>query len=96
MPATTWAAARAAAPEFWAQASPLTWIDGSEPPFLIIHGEADRSIPIEQSQTFAAALQAAGVQTELMLIPDANHFEIINSQVTLEAALEFLDGLANQ
>jgi acetyl esterase/lipase len=87
---------RAAAPELWAQASPLSWIDGSEPPFLIIHGEADRSIPIEQSQTFTAALQAAGVPTELMLIAEANHFEIINSQVTLEAALEFLDGLANQ
>jgi acetyl esterase/lipase len=87
---------RAAAPELWAQASPIRWIDGSEPPFLIIHGEADRSIPIEQSQTFTAALQAAGVPTELMLIAEANHFEIINSQVTLEAALEFLDGLANQ
>ena len=87
---------RAAAPELWAQASPLSWIDGSEPPFLIIHGEADRSIPIEQSQAFAVALQAAGVQAELMLIPDANHTEIINSQVTLEAALEFLTALAGQ
>ena len=87
---------RATAPALWAQASPLNWIDGSEPPFLIIHGEADRSIPIDQSQAFAAALQAAGVQAELMLIPDANHFEIINSQVTLEAALDFLDGLVNQ
>ncbi len=84
---------RAAAPEIWTQASPLTWIDGSEPPFLIIHGEADRSIPIEQSQTFAAALQAAGVQTELMLIPDATHAGIISSQVTLDAALSFLAGV---
>ena len=87
---------RAAALELWAQASPLSWIDGSEPPFLIIHGEADRSIPIEQSQTFTATLQAAGVRPELMLIPEANHFEIVNSQVTLEAALEFLDELAGQ
>ena len=84
---------RAAAPEIWTQASPLTWIDGSEPPFLIIHGEADRSIPIEQSQNFAAALQAAGVQTELMLIPDATHAGIISSQVTLDAALSFLAGV---
>ena len=84
---------RAAAPELWTQASPLTWIDGSEPPFLIIHGEADRSIPIEQSQNFAAALQAAGVQTELMLIPDATHAGIISSQVTLDAALSFLAGV---
>jgi WD40 repeat protein len=81
---------RAAAPEIWTQASPLTWIDGSEPPFLIIHGEADRSIPIEQSQNFAAALQAAGVQTELMLVPDATHAGIVNSQMTLDAALSFL------
>ena len=87
---------KAAAPETWSQASPITWLDGSEPPFLLIHGEADDNIPPEQSQAFATALQAAGVQNELLFIPEADHFDIIGSQVTLDAALEFLAALAGQ
>ncbi len=87
---------KAAIPEIWSQASPITWLDGSEPPFLLIHGEADDNIPPEQSQAFAAALQATGVQNELLLIPEADHFDIIGSQVTLEAALEFLTALVGQ
>ena len=84
---------QAALPDTWAQASPITWLDGSEPPFLIIHGAADDNIPPEQSRAFAAALQAVGVQNELVLVPDADHFGIVGSRVTLDAALAFLTGI---
>jgi WD40 repeat protein len=81
---------RAEAPELWSQASAITWIDGSEPPFLIVHGEADHTIPIVQSQAFAAALQAAGVQAELLLVPGATHESIISNPLVMEALGAFL------
>jgi len=43
-----------------AAASPLTYIDGSEPPFLIIHGDKDDIVPIEHSRNLRNALEEAG------------------------------------
>ena len=47
-------------PEIWAQASPASWVNGNEPPFLLIHGELDQSIPPSQSQEFDEILESAG------------------------------------
>jgi acetyl esterase/lipase len=57
--------------------SPIKHIDGSEPPFIIFHGTADTTIPSFMSENFAEALEQAGVDVELYLLPDAKHgFEI--------------------
>jgi acetyl esterase/lipase len=78
-------------PETWAAASPVTWIDASDPPFLLIHGEADRSVPAGYSERFAAALEETGVDTELMVVPDADHYGIINSEACFEAIEAFVE-----
>jgi len=36
-------------PEKYAAASPVTYIDAKAPPFLLIHGEADKIVPVAQS-----------------------------------------------
>jgi acetyl esterase/lipase len=57
--------------------SPMAQIDGSEPPFIILHGTADLDIPSVMSERFAAALEQAGVDVELVLLPDVGHaFEL--------------------
>lgn len=56
-----------------AKASPVTYIDSNDSPFLILHGENDDQIPIEQSKEFYAALQKAGVPSDLILVPNAGH-----------------------
>jgi acetyl esterase/lipase len=57
--------------------SPIKHIDGSEPPFIILHGTADTSIPSVMSERFAEALEQAGVDVELVLLPDVGHaFEL--------------------
>ena len=56
-----------------AQATPLTYIDANDPPFLIIHGELDGMVPIEQSELLANALQAAGVDVTFIRLPNAGH-----------------------
>jgi acetyl esterase/lipase len=82
-----------AAPDTWAEASPMTWIDGSEPPFLLIHGAADKNIDPDQSVDFADVLEQAGVDMELLLIPDADHGVIIRSEQSFEAVEDFLAAL---
>jgi len=57
--------------------SPIMQIDGSEPPFIILHGTADKSIPSVMSERFATTLEQKGVDVELVLLPDVDHaFEL--------------------
>ena len=59
---------QAAAPELYRLASPVTHVDSRDPPFLILHGTADKLVPVEQSKTLARALKQAGVEHELVII----------------------------
>ncbi len=60
-------------PDLYELASPITHADPKDPPFLILHGTADKTVPVEQSEILAAALKKAGVEHELVLVPDAPH-----------------------
>jgi acetyl esterase/lipase len=55
------------------EATPLTYIDPSDPPFLILHGEDDGMVPISQSEMLANALLAAGVDVTFLKITGASH-----------------------
>ena len=55
------------------QASPLTYITPDDPPFLIMHGSADRLVPLAQSQALHNGLRAAGVGSRLIVVPDGGH-----------------------
>jgi acetyl esterase/lipase len=60
-------------PELAALASPITHVDPSDPPFLIVHGDADPTVPYLQSVAFHSALAAAGVDASLLLVGRAGH-----------------------
>ncbi|NJL83811.1 MAG: alpha/beta hydrolase [Chloroflexaceae bacterium] len=49
-----------------AQANPIAYIDPSDPPFFILHGEQDSVVPISQSELLAAALEAHQVPVEFI------------------------------
>ncbi len=53
--------------------SVLPDVEGSEPPFLIIHGDRDRLVPVTQSLLLAEALEAVDVPAEVLVLPDADH-----------------------
>ena len=40
-------------------ASPITYVSAKAPPFLIVHGTADRTVPFSQGESFAKALKDA-------------------------------------
>jgi len=54
-------------------ASPVCWISKNTSPFLIIHGNKDRTVPLNQSLELAALLKAKQIDTTLMVVPNAGH-----------------------
>jgi acetyl esterase/lipase len=53
--------------------SPITHVSSDDPPTLIIHGDADKLVPIEQAEAIVAKLKEAGVPAKLMVKKDAGH-----------------------
>lgn len=64
---------RAEAPELYRQGDPRTHVDKADPPLLILHGTADKTVDVADSEALAAALKAAGAPHELVIVPDAPH-----------------------
>ncbi|MFH5804727.1 alpha/beta hydrolase fold domain-containing protein [Alienimonas sp. DA493] len=55
------------------QANPITYISENDPPFLIVHGTDDKTVPLNQSERLHAALKEAGVESQLVTLPGAGH-----------------------
>ncbi|HOA73608.1 MAG TPA: alpha/beta hydrolase [Phycisphaerae bacterium] len=53
--------------------SPITHVTPDDPPALIIHGDADKLVPIQQSQVFIKRLEEAGVENKLVVKPGEGH-----------------------
>jgi acetyl esterase/lipase len=53
--------------------SPARTITATMPPTLIIHGEADPLVPLQQSQLFAQRAAAVGANVKLVVRPGAEH-----------------------
>jgi acetyl esterase/lipase len=54
-------------------AAPLRQVHPDAPPFLLLHGTADRVVPFAQSEELRRALRAAGVPVELIPVEGADH-----------------------
>lgn len=80
-----------ARPELARQADPVTFASGDDPPFLILHGDADRVVPLVHSQRLADALRAKGASASLVTVPGADH--VFSRQWPFVAArtVEFFD-----
>ena len=60
-------------PALWKSGSPLDFVAAGDAPVLMIHGDADRLVPLAQSQVFAAALTKAGVPNQLLVVHNGGH-----------------------
>ena len=54
-------------------ASPITFVHKAMPPFLMIHGTADKAVPYEQSPQMCAKMKEAGVRCEVFTVDGAPH-----------------------
>jgi len=53
--------------------SPLLHTTSDDAPALMVHGDLDKTVPINQSEQMLEALTTAGVETELLVIEGAGH-----------------------
>jgi dipeptidyl aminopeptidase/acylaminoacyl peptidase len=58
-------------------ASPVTYVDKNDPPFLIVQGEKDESVNPGQSISLSLHLKLAGVKNELIIVPNAPHYGVM-------------------
>jgi len=85
---------RAAVPELYAAASPISYVAEGAPPTLFITGDADWFVDIEQSRMMQRALDAVGVETRLLSIPGGGHLLNRGPSGTswdIELSIDFLD-----
>jgi acetyl esterase/lipase len=62
-------------------ASPIHYVSKDNPPFLIVHGEADRVVPVEQSERLYEELRKAGVNATLKILPLVGHQAVLMDAV---------------
>ena len=60
-------------PELARMVSPATYISATSAPILIIHGDADGIVPVEESIEFHRRLVAAGADATLRVLPGIDH-----------------------
>jgi alpha-L-fucosidase 2 len=52
---------------------PINHVKPGLPPFLIVQGDGDRTVRVEESRNFAGKLQAAGGRCDFIVVPGAPH-----------------------
>jgi len=57
----------------WPDAMPLAFVDGDEPPFLLIHGDADERVDPRNSPRMADALRERGVAVQFEMMAGGKH-----------------------
>ena len=59
--------------EQYREHSPLTYARNVNTPVLLLHGENDARVPIEQSEQYFVALKRRGKEVEFVRLPDTSH-----------------------
>lgn len=60
-------------PELTRLASPVAHVDKGDPPLLLLHGNQDRQMPVNQLLELEAACRRAGVPVETLILDGAGH-----------------------
>jgi acetyl esterase/lipase len=89
-------------PEQLESASPVRYANPGAPPFMIVHGDADPVVPVEQAYLLHNALLKAGTPSDLVIVQDAGHgFEPLGGTPTpsmeqvLARMMEFLSQMTD-
>lgn len=85
-------------PQFKAyrDASPIQHVSPDDPPTLLIHGDADKVVPLGHSEMIAARMRAAGIAVEALVIPGGGHGALFPGKIPdapdyVQAAVDWFD-----
>jgi acetyl esterase len=71
-------------------ASPVTAVDASDPPMLLVNGSREL-VPSEQAEAMDQALRSAGVSDELLIVDSDRHGTALLDSDVRQAVLDFLE-----
>ena len=60
----------------WPASQPVNFVDGDEPPFLLLHGLGDKVVWPRNSTSLKSRLEKVGVPVTLITYPSIGHFRI--------------------
>jgi dipeptidyl aminopeptidase/acylaminoacyl peptidase len=85
-------------PEMYDKWSPSRFVAGFKTPTLVVHGELDHRVPLEQGLGMFTALQRKGVPSRLLVFPDENHWVLkpANSVRWYQEVIGWLDRWAKR
>jgi len=75
--------------------SPLTYASASYPPALLIHGDQDPVVPVEESILFHQALEKAGADSQLRVVKGGKHGNVDEPSADVITRF-FVDQLRNK
>ncbi|MEA5257532.1 alpha/beta hydrolase [Arcicella aquatica] len=79
-------------PDLAKWASPVTYVDKNDSPFLIIHGEKDQSVPYSQSVLLSSWLKLSGIENQVFIVKDAPHYgEMFDAEYLRKEIIDFLN-----
>jgi acetyl esterase/lipase len=69
-------------PENFPKTQPVLYVDGRNPPVLLMHGEQDQTVPVRNTDELYARIQRAGGPAEKVLYPKLDHKWLIADVAT--------------
>ena len=75
-------------PELAKKASPVFHVDANDPPILIVHGDQDIQVPVNQSLELMAAYKKTSARFQLEIIPGADHGSDVYYKKEFQAVIE--------
>jgi acetyl esterase/lipase len=66
-------------PENFPQTQPVYWVDGNNPPMLLMHGENDETVSVQNTRDLAQKIKDANGLVETIIYHDLGHGMIVAS-----------------